>query len=810
YRHTQFPVYFYNGVFLPIWSSGKILFFPELKKEGVIGSSEIFLETTGYNDFAPIDITVAPDGSLFVATGGAKTKSAIYKIQPIVPQKPPPELAENPTPVLRVLNSPQPFEAWSRMNWIPLAERLGFNTFGMVIGSEAYLPEQRARAVEVKMELFGGLNFREARAGSMAISPIVRQKIAWALQFNAVSDMQEIIGQLALDPVPVVRENVLDAASAHVRDFRNIPLLPIITPNIQHPDRQVRIAAANLASRLDDFEWNKYVSLATRGTPISQLGCGISMAMRKRGFNPDLINLSLNIISKAADNQMRLDALRLIIIGMGDYPPLEPVSPISASFEPNVDRVELLSVSNQIFTALNPLFPNADSSINFEIARIFAMLQVDDRRLGGIFTSFINQKSSLASDFYYLSALSVLPPPGAAYTPPPTAKALFTMLDKFNQLPELTIQKSGDNINYLVSGLLKNDPYLNANIVKDPAFIKSGLNHLIPLLDIPKQQQALRLFFESINRRQKIKMTPQLISWIGSFTNDFVWMFLHTQWTNAIFQDEILLSLANNPRPADREIFLQGLASRRSDVVAACLDSLLKIPPDNTSAAQFQVIKLLRRLVREPEQKPLREKALQLLSYMTGAPILIQESSVEPEYLLRIYDPIFIRFSNLYPQVAMRLDGDADAESFRILNLSRLRNFPAGSPERGSQIFIKKGCITCHNVASEFAPSLNNFGQKIPIQFLVQEIIYPDQRLSKDYQVYVLTLKNGKKITGIPRFIGDDYLFVQTTPTNTIRIPTIEVEYMQKNNQSIMPKGLLNGITLQELADLCSFIRQIK
>lgn len=810
YKHRQFPDYFHNGIFLPLWSSGKILFFPELKKEGSIGSSELFFEAIGNNDFAPIDITVAPDGSLFVATGGAKTKSAIYKIQFIAPQKTPVEVAESVSPVLKVLNYPQPFEAWSRMNWVPLAEKIGFNTFGMVIGSEIYSPEQRARAVEVKMELFDGLTFREARAATRAISPIVRRKIAWALQLSAVSEMQEIVGQIALDPVPIVRESALYAASAHLRDFKNIPLLPIITPNIEHADRQVRIAAAKLASPLDDYEWKKYIAIATNGTPISQLSGAISMAMRKRGFNPDLINLSLNIVSKVPDKQMQLDALRLIIIGMGDYPPLEPSSPITAAIEPNVDRVELASISNRVFTVLNPLFPNTDLPINFEIARIFAMLQVEDRRLGSIFTSLIDRKSLISSDFYFLSALSILPPPRTAYTPPQTAKALFTMLEKFNQLPELTVQKSGDYINYLVSGLLKNDPYLNGNIVKDPAFIKTGLNHLIPLLDIPKQQQTLRLFFESINRRQKIKLSPQLINWLGSFTNDYVWMFLHTQWTSSIFQDEILLSLANNPKPADREIFLQGLGSRRSDVVMACLDSLLKIPPDTTSAAQFQIIKLLRRLVREPEQKPLREKALQLLSYMTNTPILIQESSVEHEYLLRIYDPIFIRFANLYPQVAMRLDGEANAESFRILNLSRVRNFPIGNPERGSQIFTKRRCINCHNAVSEFAPPLNNFEQKIPVQFLVQEIIYPDQRLSKDYQIQILTLKNKQKITGIPRFIGEDYLFVQTTPTNTVRIPSIAVEYMQKNNQTIMPQGLLNGITLQELADLCSFIRQAR
>lgn len=811
YRHRQFPQYFQNGAFVALWSSGKILFSPLVN--GEIGSSaEVFLETQPGGDFAPTDIAVGPDGSLFVATGGAKTTPRIFRIEYSIPQRQPAGsgIAENLSPLLKALNTPQPLEAWSRALWIEQAQKAGFNAFSMAIGSEIYTPEQRARAIEIKMELFDGLTIREVRAASSAASPIVRKKVAQALQFGAVVGAQDVLGALATDPDPSVRSAALDAINAQFSSFKNIPLLPVLLPNIQHPDRQTRIAAARLAARLDELEWKKFIPAATNGALESQISAAMSMAFRKKGVNTNLVNLALNIFAKSRDTEQKLDASRLIILGLGDYPPAEPASEITAPFEPNADRAEISSMSNRIFSVLRPNFPGSDIAISYELTRIFAMLQDGDRRLPVFLANAANNLSPISSDFYFLSALAALPPPRQAYEPPPTARALITMLGKYNNLPYTIKSKTDERLNYLISLLLKSDPSLKNQLLKNPSFLKDGLTVIAPLLDMPQQQAALKLFLSSLGRDQTIKVSPQLINWLGGFTNDAVWLFFQQQWTNAPLQDDILVHLSNFLRPQDREKFIQGLNSRRADVVLACVEALLKLPPDHSPAAQLRVIQLLRRLVREPEEKLLREKTVQLLSRYTNTPFLIQELSSNPQNLLKLYDPIFTRFVNLYPAFAALLDNQQDTEAFRILNLTRTPRFPNGNPQRGYQQFVRRRCINCHNEISEFAPPLMEFASKLPVQFLTQEITYPDQRLSKEYKAELLLLKSGQKIAGIPRFVGADFVFVQTAPTNTIRIAADSIENIQKYNHSLMPSGLLNGITLQELADLLSFIKQEK
>src|SRR5947199_9134344 len=79
YRHTQFPDHYRNGLFALDWTFGKIYFVP-LRPHGssYVTQPEVFLEPIGTHGFAPTDIVVAPDGSMFVSIGGRKTRGAVY------------------------------------------------------------------------------------------------------------------------------------------------------------------------------------------------------------------------------------------------------------------------------------------------------------------------------------------------------------------------------------------------------------------------------------------------------------------------------------------------------------------------------------------------------------------------------------------------------------------------------------------------------------------------------------------------------------------------------------------------------------
>jgi putative heme-binding domain-containing protein len=83
YRHVQFPEAYRGGLFLLDWTFGRI-YFVKLERSGAsfTAKSEVFLEATGENGFAPTAAAVHPvTGDLFVSIGGRGTRGAVYRIR---------------------------------------------------------------------------------------------------------------------------------------------------------------------------------------------------------------------------------------------------------------------------------------------------------------------------------------------------------------------------------------------------------------------------------------------------------------------------------------------------------------------------------------------------------------------------------------------------------------------------------------------------------------------------------------------------------------------------------------------------------
>ncbi len=91
YRHTQFPEPYQGAMFVLDWTFGRIFALPAYRSGSPPGTKEPieFLSTIGDHGFAPTDVEVGPDGSLFVSVGGRGTRGAIYRITSRISSSPP-------------------------------------------------------------------------------------------------------------------------------------------------------------------------------------------------------------------------------------------------------------------------------------------------------------------------------------------------------------------------------------------------------------------------------------------------------------------------------------------------------------------------------------------------------------------------------------------------------------------------------------------------------------------------------------------------------------------------------------------------
>jgi putative membrane-bound dehydrogenase-like protein len=130
-------------------------------------------------------------------------------------------------------------------------------------------------------------------------------------------------------------------------------------------------------------------------------------------------------------------------------------------------------------------------------------------------------------------------------------------------------------------------------------------------------------------------------------------------------------------------------------------------------------------------------------------------------------------------------------------------------PGRGKDVFKKAQCDACHAVDGEgksFGPELSAIGSKLSREELITAIINPSQSILLGYEGTAVILDDGRAFTGIVS--GENAGLVRFWLANgeQIELPTAEIDSRERLPTSLMPVGLVQGLTLQEFADLLGWL----
>jgi putative heme-binding domain-containing protein len=131
----------------------------------------------------------------------------------------------------------------------------------------------------------------------------------------------------------------------------------------------------------------------------------------------------------------------------------------------------------------------------------------------------------------------------------------------------------------------------------------------------------------------------------------------------------------------------------------------------------------------------------------------------------------------------------------------------------GKQLFQVAACVSCHKfngVGQEFGPDLTKLDpkQQLPVEIL-HDIIDPSFRINEKYYQYIFELKSGKQATGLilEEKNGEVKLIENPLVKAEPRILKVsEIDSRTKSNVSIMPKGLLDKLTREEILDLVAYV----
>lgn len=145
---------------------------------------------------------------------------------------------------------------------------------------------------------------------------------------------------------------------------------------------------------------------------------------------------------------------------------------------------------------------------------------------------------------------------------------------------------------------------------------------------------------------------------------------------------------------------------------------------------------------------------------------------------------------------------------------SVLSSLKEGDPRRGAELFFseKSKCATCHQVAGrggKVGPDLSMIGANRSGPDLLESIIFPSATIVRDYESYSIATEDGRVLTGLIARETEETISLQQANGEIIELPRSQIEEMASGTTSIMPAGLEQVLTRQELVDVVAYLQSL-
>lgn len=253
-------------------------------------------------------------------------------------------------------------------------------------------------------------------------------------------------------------------------------------------------------------------------------------------------------------------------------------------------------------------------------------------------------------------------------------------------------------------------------------------------------------------------------------------------------------------------------AEQAAPLRAAATEALAKakLAPDQLdrliaalkTASPLDLDRLLTALAQAPDER----RGQKLVAALRQSPALAGLHSDMLKHFEKFGPSVQQQAQDLYGLVNL----DAAKQRQRLDEL--LVGISGGDIRRGQAVFhsAKANCSVCHAigyVGGNIGPDLTRIGQIRTERDLLESIVFPSASFVRSYEPLVVLTKDGRVINGVVRKDAPDELVLATGPREEARIPRSEIEQTRPGTVSIMPSGLDQQLSRQDLIDLIAFLK---
>ncbi len=142
-----------------------------------------------------------------------------------------------------------------------------------------------------------------------------------------------------------------------------------------------------------------------------------------------------------------------------------------------------------------------------------------------------------------------------------------------------------------------------------------------------------------------------------------------------------------------------------------------------------------------------------------------------------------------------------------VLSLEKGRSFL-----HGRELFRTASCVACHKLGdagNAFGPELAKLDAKMTPLEITRHILEPSLKVDEKYRSTTVLTDDGRSITGLVVAETADELAIVENPVakaEPVRIKKRDIDERSTSPVSIMPKGLLDKLTRDEVLDLVAYV----
>lgn len=805
YRHYHLPVdFFYGGLFGCDWMSGKLIYF-QLNpiKSSYIPQSFIVAEAYEKNGWSPRCVCVTPEGKLLVISSGLSGPGGLYIVQSVFPASTP-----NPKSEIQVtINQPQPFSSWSYKEWGPLAHAIDEEDFlDILIKTKPTLLEKLAaldclivKDFSINDELFDELK--------LLLNEEVFGYLAQRLNSN----------KKKTSPYTWIKNLIFSHSNFNIR--KSLDVYHLNTDwlaNKNHINRIIELCYSEdegikyrARSLIQSVKANR-VSYLLNDFDSLPLASQVVLFQKFRQYKKLDNDASMKELTRIINSTRNLD----ILTGC--------LSEVFYNLELDRDEFFLLKKPNKVLGAeikeaiiekSLDLYPTSRTSLNIELSRLMAIMEIEENILAQRLFNQINPGFSFARNVHYLRvALNIT---NASDIPRRFRKRIAQTILKISRMGEnknaLVNSVRIKKIRNLLSRCFKKWDWLEKEVTKLPGFptFEDGLalqfvnppnlNEYVKTILAEIKSPLLFDFDKEFVRALTKSQLPNKITTIGQL------------WNKLNLRKPLLEYLSSRPEKDYLNAFIESLDSGEPECQKLALTGITNISPQpNLAVSQLAI--LVRSASREttPLTKNLKEK---IWNYFIMQVPDENEFKVNYEGVVNLPNDEFKNklvnaFITAYPndEKFLGLDPNDDPKVWK--EKMKSSDWESGDPELGKMTFTQRNCIKCHGQNSNFGPSLKEISE-LNIESILNHTIFPHESIDEKYKTWMV--QSGQlKFMGFKIAASDKNVIFTINSESSVRLNIEDLNLAEPASFSLMPGGLLAGLSQKQIIDLMAYIKNAK